>query len=526
MVKVKVPIELAEARVNACRVWPDASHVILSMSPVATPNLYAMSGGFIGVDQFWRLHYDPEWLAKADPYERVRSVLHETAHCLGKHHVRAAKYVSPTDKPGWKRWNYACDLAVWEVLRMSGQTMPENGVTIDKYGFPENLSVEQYWKLLKEQEEEQQKQRESDEQEAARQDKEEEDEEEDDNHSQQGDSEDDTDAEPGDDSQGDDGDEGSDGGDSDRDDASEQGDDPGEDGGSEGDDGSQGDGSGDGPAGTEDGADEGGSAGDGGSGSSSDEWQGVGGSCADGMTRPWELPPPGTEGEGASEEAPGVEPWEQDVLVRHAAERAAASGRGTQGGFWNELIDTYKEPKLDPRRLLRKKITASLSSLQSGSGRFTFRRPARRPGLGGVLTPTNCRTMPRILVIIDTSGSMSTDEMKLGVGLVSSCLARLNLRDGIDVIAGDTYAAWEDKVFDPRRVQLVGRGGTDMSRIIQDAADKKAHERPQLIICVTDGETPWPKERLCVPVIAGFTRKSYFQEYYPPPAWIDSVNLY
>ena len=82
MVKLKVPIELSEARLAACRVWPEASHVILSMVPVETPGLLAQAGMSIAVDQYWRLYFDPVALHERTVAARISSVLHETAHLL------------------------------------------------------------------------------------------------------------------------------------------------------------------------------------------------------------------------------------------------------------------------------------------------------------------------------------------------------------------------------------------------------------------------------------------------------------
>lgn len=195
-------------------------------------------------------------------------------------------------------------------------------------------------------------------------------------------------------------------------------------------------------------------------------------------------------------------------------------------GAWQELVETWKEPKLDPRRLLQKALARHTQNLIAGSGKFTYRRPSRRQNPSGLLRPRSFQPVPRILVIIDTSGSMGSDEMRLGVGLVSKCINGLRLRDGVRVIAGDTYAHWDDQVFDPRKVQLVGRGGTDMRALIVHAAEKPARERPELIVVVTDGETPWPNEDVHIPVVAAMVRFSDWAQDYPPPAWIECVNLY
>ncbi len=435
MGKLKVPIELSEARLAACRVWPEASHVIMSMVPVESPGLAQRASGSICVDQYWRLYYDPQALLDRTPVQRIATILHETAHLLGRHHVRAKRYVAPDDRQAWFDWNCACDMAVWSHVAASGMPVPETAVTAAKAGFPENLSVEQYMRLIRDEREQQRQQAEEQQQQQS-----------------------------------------------------------------------------------------------GGNAVVAQPGEGIdGGSCADGVARDWELPAPdGASGGPADKQdtPPVVEQWKQEILLRGAADRMAASGRGTGAGMFREMIEHYQEPKLDPRRLLQKTLSKQLGNLQAGCGRFTYRRPARRPSLGGTLRPRSFQPVPRILVIIDTSGSMSSAEMRTGVGLVAKCINALRLQDGVRVIAGDDMAQWDEQVFNPRHIDLIGGGGTDMACLIEAAASKPLRERPELIVVVTDGETGWPDKRVSMPVVAAITRESAYAGLYPPPAWIESVKLY
>jgi len=112
--------------------------------------------------------------------------------------------------------------------------------------------------------------------------------------------------------------------------------------------------------------------------------------------------------------------------------------------------------------------------------------------------------------------------MGLGVGLVAKVLNGLRLRDGIRVLAGDEQAAWTKQVFDPRKVELHGGGGTDMGAIVKQEAERRPVERPELIIVVTDGDTPWPEEDVGVPVVACLT----YETVWPVPQWMDRVDIY
>ena len=181
-----------------------------------------------------------------------------------------------------------------------------------------------------------------------------------------------------------------------------------------------------------------------------------------------------------------------------------------------------REPKIDPRRLLMKVVARATGNLTAGNGRFSYRRPARRPSYGGAIRPRNFQPVPRITVIIDTSGSMGKHELELGVGLVSKVLSGLRLRDGVKVITGDVGACWAEQVFDPSKICLVGGGGTDMGEIVEQVAAEKANLRPQLIVVVTDGYTDWPKQDVGVPCVACMTGEGYCTV----PNWIEVVHVF
>ena len=81
--------------------------------------------------------------------------------------------------------------------------------------------------------------------------------------------------------------------------------------------------------------------------------------------------------------------------------------------------------------------------------------------------------------------------------------------------------AW--KTF--RKMELHGGGGTDVGVLLHDASQQTP--APHVIMAFTDGEPPWPEQKLNVPVIAVITRKKHTLESsgYECPAWIKSVYI-
>ena len=95
---------------------------------------------------------------------------------------------------------------------------------------------------------------------------------------------------------------------------------------------------------------------------------------------------------------------------------------------------------------------------------------------------------PNVAVVIDTSGSMSDQELSDALSETHHVIKTLNAP--VSVISCDAKAHVTKKVFDSRSVRLTGGGGTDMREALKAAAALKP--RPDVIITITDGFTPWP----------------------------------
>lgn len=261
--------------------------------------------------------------------------------------------------------------------------------------------------------------------------------------------------------------------------------------------------------------------------------QTFGGSCSDGVPRPWEKggedeteTPPGETNSGKGEtkqgvsetNSPGYEPHEIDAILRDTAERMEKAGNVP--GCFKRAADDILRPKVDPRRLLIRALQRHTSTLMNGGGKYSYRRPARRPSLGGTIRPRAFQPVPKITVIVDTSGSMGARDLGLCVGFVAKVLSGLRLRDGVHVIVGDAAVQGDMQCLDAKKLVLTGGGGTRMDKLIEHAASAK--EKPGLIILCSDGETSYPANYVGVPVVACLTRDS---NRYPVPSWIEKVVM-
>lgn len=472
---------LAQARLRACRYWPFASHAILSMVPTPRPGL-----GTLAVDQHWRLYYDEAALQRMSADQAAGVILHELDHLLKRHYKRAKSLVGEGQ---WEAWNYATDAAINGDLKAQDIPLPEGVVYPERLGMTDGLSAEEYFRKLTEQSDNRQPDDENTDNES--------DDTQDSPSERSGDCDADNQADNSQDTEGEDCQPGSD--------TDDQGSsDPGHEGTSEAD------------AGSADrlehpcGQDE---------ASRPVEPQSIGssGSCSDGRLRPWELGPP-------DENNPGLDEADQEQLVHVTANNVLEREHGQESATHRRWAKDILNPPIDPAaRLLN--LVRRYCDLTFGIGERSYRRPSRRNGNPRMVLPSNVAPLPRITVIVDTSGSMDAEDLGLSLGLIRKVLNSFRIRDGIKVITGDTQGQTKQLCLsDPKRIELTGGGGTNMARIVAEVLQSRP--QPQMILICTDGHTPWPEQDPGIPIVACLTNpRATLPDYYQPPSWISIVEL-
>ena len=215
------------------------------------------------------------------------------------------------------------------------------------------------------------------------------------------------------------------------------------------------------------------------------------GSCVDGQPRDWDV----AEcclGQLAAE-----------LVRRDVAHRMqACRTRGDLPAGWGRWLDDLLRPAVDWRRMLAAAVRRGVADV-AGRVDFTYRRPSRRAGgLPDVILPSLRQPLPQVAIVLDTSGSMGPDLLGQALGEVNGVLRGLGLgRSNLRVICCDAEAYQVQRVLDARDVRLVGGGGTDMGAGL--AAAVELRPRPDLIVVLTDGHTPWSRPPARVRVVVG-----------------------
>ncbi|MEU6485502.1 VWA-like domain-containing protein [Streptomyces sp. NPDC046887] len=246
------------------------------------------------------------------------------------------------------------------------------------------------------------------------------------------------------------------------------------------------------------------------------------GSGADGLEREWDLGPEGAD---------GLSEQQQDA-VRFRVARAIEGRPGDAPKGWRRWAEEAFQPVLPWRQLLGAALRSAVSGPGAGDD-YGYGRPSRRSaGVPGTVLPSLRRRPPRVTVVVDTSGSVTDDE--LGSALTEiTAIARAvgGRRDLVGVVSCDAAAHRVHPLCQAGEIPLIGGGGTDLRSGFARAL--RANPRPDVVVALTDGQTPWPERRPpCRTVVGLFprpSRRGYEDErdYVPrtPPDWARVVVI-
>jgi len=182
-----------------------------------------------------------------------------------------------------------------------------------------------------------------------------------------------------------------------------------------------------------------------------------------------------------------------------------------------EYIKKIKEPKIPFERLLARYV----SQLVSGKEEFSYNPIHKRRFIEyEVIFPTISKAYePKIYLVIDTSGSISKEELSIFAGAIKKLST---ISSELTVITHDVSvqqvirSSQIDKFL--QKVEFKGRGGTSHIQAfeyIEKISKKEGY--PDVVICLTDGYTDFP-EKPKYPVIWALTK-----EHNPPPWGIKVV---
>lgn len=250
------------------------------------------------------------------------------------------------------------------------------------------------------------------------------------------------------------------------------------------------------------------------------------GQCGSGATGEkggdYELPADGPAAKAAEKEGIGkVSRAEHEVIKGKVAEDIKShKGRGTVPGDWDRWADEILNPKIPWQKVLRARVYNTLADV-AGRVNYSYRKPSRRASaVPDIVLPTMMQPHIRVAVVVDTSGSMGTDDLAEAIAEVGGILKATGVSEGCTVLSVDAEVHKCEKVFNAKQIKLMGGGGTDMGRGIQAA--ETLRPKPNIAVVLTDGITPWPQyPPKNIKVIIGIVGKSAS----PTPDWATVVRI-
>lgn len=196
-------------------------------------------------------------------------------------------------------------------------------------------------------------------------------------------------------------------------------------------------------------------------------------------------------------------------VVKDMCDQAVTKSRGNTPGHLEASIEALNKPIVKWRTLLKQYLGRHM-----GNRRWTYSRRNRRRdefGLKGI----SHRAAAEINVIIDTSGSISKDELEQFFAEIEM----MTHRTKVSILQWDHAFQGYDASYrrgDWKKINVHGRGGTDMVAPFKWLEDNKLIK--DATVMLTDGECSWP-EKKNYPIIFCITTDR------EGPKWGTSINL-
>lgn len=151
-----LPKSIQTARLFLASEHPYVASVLWNLRPVEKPGM-----GTMGVDEHWRMYYDPDIDSKWSEEQVCAVLFHEVNHILRNHQIdcRAKPFMHCTPynptcvgcHEQSQRWNWAADAEINPGLRQLGFKLPPEGIFPDKFNMPDGKLAEEYYDLFQQQ---------------------------------------------------------------------------------------------------------------------------------------------------------------------------------------------------------------------------------------------------------------------------------------------------------------------------------------------------------------------------------------
>jgi len=239
----------------------------------------------------------------------------------------------------------------------------------------------------------------------------------------------------------------------------------------------------------------------------------IGSSAADGIKREWEEEHESCRLKNDFQDIPERQMSPQ-MIIKMAVQQA---GKMVEAGEANAALRQWVEYEMMERPVPPRSLESLLRDYHETTPGYDIKRYNGRNRRQHSLSeyngvnfclPNYCSPKINILVILDTSGSMDRTDSRRGMEWISTLMKKYNITESCAFYTGDDTPQRQGKLTPEFAATfcLDGDGGTHMGHVARAAYNDavKQADRPNMVIVVTDGETPWEGlEHIDVPVVIG-----------------------
>lgn len=177
-----------------------------------------------------------------------------------------------------------------------------------------------------------------------------------------------------------------------------------------------------------------------------------------------------------------------------AVHEAAKRGRGEVPGGWVRWANEKLKPSTIPWESKLRATIGNAVEYTRGMTLRTYSKPFRRQaalgfGPNSPIMPGWHSPRPEVAVVIDTSGSMGTDELTRAVSETQAIIESMDC--GVTLMTNDADVNGPvRRISSVSEIDLNGGGGTDFRPPFEYVNDRMKDPKPGVIVFITDGCGP------------------------------------
>jgi predicted metal-dependent peptidase len=211
----------------------------------------------------------------------------------------------------------------------------------------------------------------------------------------------------------------------------------------------------------------------------------------------------GNDGSGAGNPIPEIEDkygigkgrsqGDIDRINRETA-REIVEANKTKGnvpaGWLRKAEEFLTPPQINPLVQLR---AAVLNAIAQAKGKvdYTYSKPNQRREKQDVVLPSMFQPKPRLGIIVDTSGSMTDEELGLGLVEIKNILRTMNTEIWFAAIDCKLHSFFKVTSFKQIKAAMKGGGGSSLVPAYEEMEKKKL----DIYIVITDCEITFPNKQ-------------------------------